>query len=580
MDTPGITALSGMVGSVLGVLATVAMAWITQKTHNQHELLREEIHKRQALYGEFIGECARLLVDAFQHTLENSETLLPAYALLNRIRLCASHEVLAAAEDVVGRITDQYFSVNRSVQELRELAHSAEADPLKAFGEACRAEFKTLGEHTSKPATRQPRMRPSLDACDGHRSPTERRHFPDHSDTVVSYAQIQSTFTREDIMALHLSVPYRPRSGWLRPVARADVLTRVIAATLSASLVLGLGGCATPMLESTVTVPDQFAAAAATEAASEVAWWETYEDPVLSDLIRRAARENRDIKIAAERVRAARAGETISRSSLLPSFGAVGSRGNQGTDYTGRAKQAVPDMETASGGLSVSWEVDLSGRLRAGAAAAAADRMATEDQARGVRLLVLSDVATNYFTLVGALQQLETVRAISAAQDETLRLVTARQSVGLASNFDVERARTDAASARAAIPPLETLAAASRHRIAVLIGSSSRRCGDGEALDRHRDRSGRQARTAGRAPRTPPGSARIAGAAGSGQLSPSAGRGGVVPTAVCRRIVRSPERTGERARPRGCALHQRFQPVDDADLRLGTDALDQRDRRQ
>ena len=86
---------------------------------------------------------------------------------------------------------------------------------------------------------------------------------------------------------------------------------------------------------------------------------------------------------------------------------------------------------------------------------------------------VLTDVATNYFTLVGALRQLETVRAISAAQDETLRLVTARQRVGLASAFDVERARTDASSARAAIPPLETLVATSRHRIAVLIGDQA-----------------------------------------------------------------------------------------------------------
>jgi hypothetical protein len=135
------------------------MSWITQKSLHQHELRREEIRKREALYGEFIGECARLLVDAFQHTLENFETLLPAYALLNRVRLCASHEVLAAAEDILGRITDQYFSVNRSVQELRELAHSADADPLKAFGEACRAEFKTLGEHNSKPLTRRLRRR-------------------------------------------------------------------------------------------------------------------------------------------------------------------------------------------------------------------------------------------------------------------------------------------------------------------------------------------------------------------------------------------------------------------------------------
>ena len=123
--------------------------------------------------------------------------------------------------------------------------------------------------------------------------------------------------------------------------------------------------------------------------------------------------------------------------------------------------------------MSASWEIDLSGRLRAGAAAAAADRKATEDYARGVRLLVLSDVATNYFILVGALQQLDTLRAISAAQDETLRLVVARQRVGLASAFDVERARTDALSARAAIPPLVTLAAAARHRIAVLTGSQA-----------------------------------------------------------------------------------------------------------
>ena len=273
-------------------------------------------------------------------------------------------------------------------------------------------------------------------------------------------------------MAPELANPPAPAPG-VRLVGRPRVLTRVIAAILSAALVLGVGGCATPMLNSTVTVPDQFAAAPASATAAEVAWWESYGDPVLSDLIRRAARENRDIRIAAERVRAARAGETISRSWLGPSFGAAGSHGDERSDYNGRAQEVVPDIESARGGLSVSWEVDLSGRLRSGAAAAAADRMATEDQARGVRLLVLSDVAANYFTLVGALQQLESVRAISAAQDETLRLVTSRNRVGLASTFDVERARTQASSARAGIPPLETLAAASRHRIAVLVGSQA-----------------------------------------------------------------------------------------------------------
>ena len=245
---------------------------------------------------------------------------------------------------------------------------------------------------------------------------------------------------------------------------------------LAASLALALAGCATPVLKPSLDVPDRFAAATASADEPEVAWWEGFKDPVLSDLIRRAAQQNRDVKIAAERLRAARAGETISRSWLFPSVSVGGAAFDHKTNYDSVLKNFVPEAantRAAQVGVGVTWEVDLFGRLRAGAAAAAADTLAVENGARGVRLLVLSDVATNYFTLVGALRQLETVRAISAAQDETLRLVTARQRAGLATPFDVERAQTEASRARAAIPPLETLAAVSRHRIAVLIGDQA-----------------------------------------------------------------------------------------------------------
>ena len=230
------------------------------------------------------------------------------------------------------------------------------------------------------------------------------------------------------------------------------------------------------MLKPSLDVPDRFAAAPASDSEPEVAWWDGYGDPVLSDLVRRAARENRDVKIAAERVRAARAGETISRSWLFPSIGVSAAGFDAQTGYSSGVKQIVwsaADTKGWQGGVDVSWEIDIAGRLRAGAAAAAADTLAAEYTARGVRLLAVTDVATNYFTLVGALRQLDSVRAISAAQDETLRLVTARQRAGLATPFDVERAQTDASRARAAIPPLETLAAVSRHRIAVLIGDQA-----------------------------------------------------------------------------------------------------------
>ncbi|MFI4931334.1 MAG: efflux transporter outer membrane subunit [Burkholderiales bacterium] len=246
-----------------------------------------------------------------------------------------------------------------------------------------------------------------------------------------------------------------------------------MAAALAASVVLVLSGCATPVSHPTVDVPGQFAASTAAEMEPEAAWWESFHDPALTDLVRRAARENRDVKIAAERLYAARAGVTVSRSFLMPSVSALGAASDRSSGYGDAVKRALPDTKSASAGLDVSWEVDLSGRLRAGAAAAAADALAAEHGVRGVRLLVMSDVASNYFTLVGALHQLDTLRAISAAHDETLRLVKARQRAGLATSFDVERAQTDAESARAQIPPLETIAAVSRHRIAVLIGDQA-----------------------------------------------------------------------------------------------------------
>jgi hypothetical protein len=144
MDTALVGAMSAVLGSLVGGSASVATTWMAQKTLNRREVLREELRKREALYGEFIGECAKLFMDAITHELEKPETLLPVFALINRIRLCSSRKVLAEAERLLGRITDQYFAKNLTVEELRKLAHTEQADPLSAFGEACRAELKSL----------------------------------------------------------------------------------------------------------------------------------------------------------------------------------------------------------------------------------------------------------------------------------------------------------------------------------------------------------------------------------------------------------------------------------------------------
>jgi len=144
IDATNVPAMAVVMGSFVGACATVATAWFSQRTIHKRDLFQGEMRKREALYGEFIGECAKLLVDAFIHTLDQPDKLLPIYALLNRIRLCGSPAVLAEAEHLLRRIADQYFAANLTVEDLRELAGSAEADPLRAFGEACRAEVKSM----------------------------------------------------------------------------------------------------------------------------------------------------------------------------------------------------------------------------------------------------------------------------------------------------------------------------------------------------------------------------------------------------------------------------------------------------
>jgi hypothetical protein len=144
MDAALISVTSGILGSVIGGSASVATTWMAQKTLNKRELVRDEIRKREALYGEFIAECTKLFMDAFLHTLEKPEVLLPVYSLINRIRLVASAAVLAEAEHLVTRLTDQYFAKNLTLDELRHIARSDAADPLRPFGEACRDELESM----------------------------------------------------------------------------------------------------------------------------------------------------------------------------------------------------------------------------------------------------------------------------------------------------------------------------------------------------------------------------------------------------------------------------------------------------
>ena len=145
MDTTILTGMAGVFGSLVGGSATVATAWITQRTLNRRELVAAETSKRENLYGEFINECSARALDSLENTLDKSERLLSIYALLNRIRICASEAVLHEAEQALSSVAEQYFSPNLSLEQMRALVRDgAKTDPLRGFAEACRAELRSL----------------------------------------------------------------------------------------------------------------------------------------------------------------------------------------------------------------------------------------------------------------------------------------------------------------------------------------------------------------------------------------------------------------------------------------------------
>jgi hypothetical protein len=144
MDPALLSASAAVLGSLTGGSASIATAWLTQRTQGRRQAVQVETRKREVLYSDFITECSKLVLDALDHTLDRPETLLQAYSLVNRIRLNSSDTVLHEAEAAMQEILATYRSPNLPIEKFREMSMDKARDPLKAFSEACRDELKSL----------------------------------------------------------------------------------------------------------------------------------------------------------------------------------------------------------------------------------------------------------------------------------------------------------------------------------------------------------------------------------------------------------------------------------------------------
>jgi hypothetical protein len=148
MDPAILGAMSALMGSLVGGAASLYTAWITQTAQGKRDLVASELRKREALYGEYVTECSKLIVDAIDHTLDQPSTVVAALSILNRIRLTASPQVMEAAEASLDAIVQSYFRekmthclncMPRCVTAPRKFP-----DPLASFSAACRIELREI----------------------------------------------------------------------------------------------------------------------------------------------------------------------------------------------------------------------------------------------------------------------------------------------------------------------------------------------------------------------------------------------------------------------------------------------------
>ena len=225
-----------------------------------------------------------------------------------------------------------------------------------------------------------------------------------------------------------------------------------------------------------VARPETFRGQATAEAASlaDVPWWEAFQDPILKGLIQDALGSNYDVRIAAARVQEARANLGVARSDYFPSldYGGGASRARMLPGVLGGVGAQAPASDLYSATMSMSWELDIWGRIRRSNEAARATLLSTEDARRGVWLTLVSDLAQAYFQLLALDVQLQIARDSTQAYQGTYDLFLDRLNSGIASKLETSRALGALGEAQATIPQLERDIVARENQIRILLGKA------------------------------------------------------------------------------------------------------------
>lgn len=232
--------------------------------------------------------------------------------------------------------------------------------------------------------------------------------------------------------------------------------------------------------------------AAVSQAPPPPGWWRLYRDPALDALEEQALAANTDLRAAAANLARAQAVLSEARAAGEPTLKLNGSveRARESAE-TFLLFEPIPTENLADIGLSVSYQIDLVGRLRRAAEAARADSEASQAALDLARVSVAGEVAAAYVDACSAGEELAIANRTVELQTRNLSVVQRLTAAGRGTAIDVTRARALLDQSRSAAPALVARRQAALFRLAALTGrppadfpKAAAACGAPPRLDR------------------------------------------------------------------------------------------------
>jgi len=202
-------------------------------------------------------------------------------------------------------------------------------------------------------------------------------------------------------------------------------------------------------------------------------WSTVFREPELQDLIRQALANNFDLRVAAQRVLEAQSQIRITRAAGLPTIN-VGGTGI-GADLPSSLGDSLGGSNPLSFGsinLSAAWTPDFWGLYRKQTEAARQQMLAQSWAQRAVRMTLIGQVATSYFTLRSLDQQLEVAKQTLKARQDSVDLTKRLENGGSAPLSDVRQAEQLLFTASAQIPQLEQQIQQQENTMSLLMGKT------------------------------------------------------------------------------------------------------------